>query len=98
MPNAIILGTGSCVPDKVLTNDHFEKVGSNDAWIQERLGIKERRITEGQTTGDLAAGAALSAGFTTALAGGHLAFMAATVYAAGWAGARSLARSIAPSS
>ncbi|MDG1381825.1 MAG: ketoacyl-ACP synthase III, partial [Flavobacteriales bacterium] len=61
MPNAIILGTGSCVPDKVLTNDHFEKVGSNDAWIQERLGIKERRITEGQTTGDLAAGAALKA-------------------------------------
>ncbi|MDG1985938.1 MAG: hypothetical protein P8M11_15385 [Planctomycetota bacterium] len=46
----------------------------------------------------LAAGAALSAGFTTALAGGHLAFMAAAVYAAGWAGARSLARSIAPSS
>ena len=61
MPNAIILGTGSYVPDKVLTNDHFEKVGSNDAWIQERLGIKERRITEGQTTGDLAAGAALKA-------------------------------------
>jgi 3-oxoacyl-[acyl-carrier-protein] synthase-3 len=61
MPNAIILGTGSCVPDKILTNHHFEKVGSNDAWIQERLGIKERRVVDGQTTSDLASGAALNA-------------------------------------
>lgn len=61
MPNAIILGTGSCVPDKILTNHHFEKVGSNDAWIQERLGIKERRVVDGQTTSDLASGAAFNA-------------------------------------
>ena len=61
MPNAIILGTGSCVPDKVLSNDHFEKVGSNDAWIQQRLGIKERRVVDGQTASDLAAGAAVNA-------------------------------------
>ena len=59
MPNAIILGTGSCVPDKVLPNTHFERVGSNDAWIQERLGIKERRVVDGQTTSDIATGAAL---------------------------------------
>ena len=61
MPNAIILGTGSCVPDKVLPNTHFERVGSNDAWIQERLGIKERRVVDGQTTSDIATGAALKA-------------------------------------
>lgn len=61
MPNAIILGTGSCVPDKVVPNTHFERVGSNDAWIQERLGIKERRVVESEKTSDLAAGAAKNA-------------------------------------
>ena len=47
MPNisAGILGTGYCVPDKVLTNFDLEKmVQTNDAWIVERTGIHERRI------------------------------------------------------
>lgn len=54
MPNAYIKGTGSYAPSKVVSNDHFEKVGSNDAWIQKNLGIRERRISDGQATSDLA--------------------------------------------
>jgi 3-oxoacyl-[acyl-carrier-protein] synthase-3 len=58
MPNAIIAGTGSYAPEHVVPNQYFDRVGSNDAWIQERLGIKERRIAKGDTTSDLAAEAA----------------------------------------
>lgn len=40
-----ILGTGSALPDKVLTNADIEKfVDTTDQWIVERTGIKERRI------------------------------------------------------
>ncbi|WP_378185235.1 3-oxoacyl-ACP synthase III family protein [Aquimarina sp. W85] len=39
-----ISGLGSYVPDNVVTNDDLSKVmDTNDAWIQERTGIKERR-------------------------------------------------------
>ena len=42
---AIIAGTGSCVPEKRLTNDDLSKmVDTNDEWIVQRTGIKERRI------------------------------------------------------
>ena len=58
MPNAIIAGTGSYAPEHVVPNPFFDRVGSNDAWIQERLGIKERRISQGETTSDLATHAA----------------------------------------
>lgn len=41
----IVLGTGSCLPEKRLTNDDLEKmVDTNDEWISSRTGIKERRI------------------------------------------------------
>lgn len=41
-----ILATGMYVPEKVLTNDDIAKfVDTNDAWIVERTGIKERRIS-----------------------------------------------------
>ena len=40
MINAFIKGTGSYAPSNVVTNDYFEKVGSNDAWIYKNLGIK----------------------------------------------------------
>ncbi len=41
----IVLGTGSCLPEKRLTNDDLEKmVDTNDEWIATRTGIKERRI------------------------------------------------------
>ncbi len=53
---ARIAGTGSYLPDKVLTNADLEKlVETTDEWIQERTGIRERRVAaDGQTTGDLA--------------------------------------------
>ena len=53
---AKIIGTGSCVPAKVVTNDDLSKlVDTNDAWIQERTGIKERRVADAATaTSDLA--------------------------------------------
>ena len=55
-----ILGLGSCVPDKVLTNKDLEKiVDTSDEWIVERTGIRERRIADADTaTSDLAAKAA----------------------------------------
>src|SRR5688500_11829543 len=43
--SAIIAGTGSSVPEKRLTNDDLSKmVETNDEWITQRTGIKERRI------------------------------------------------------
>lgn len=40
-----IVGTGSAVPDRVLTNFDLEKtVDTTDEWITTRTGIKERRI------------------------------------------------------
>lgn len=61
MINAFISGTGSYAPKNVVKNDFFEAVGSNDAWIYKNLGIKERRISTGETTSDLAHGAAKAA-------------------------------------
>ena len=55
MVNAYIKGTGSYAPDNIVKNDFFESVGSNDEWIFKNLGIKERRISQGETTSDLAA-------------------------------------------
>jgi 3-oxoacyl-[acyl-carrier-protein] synthase-3 len=43
--SAIIVGTGSYVPEKRLTNDDLSKmVDTNDEWITQRTGIRERRI------------------------------------------------------
>ena len=58
-----IIGTGSYVPERVLTNAELATmVETNDDWITTRTGIKERRIAaEGESTSDLAAQAALSA-------------------------------------
>lgn len=51
-----IIGTGSYLPEKVLTNADLEKmVETSSDWIVSRTGIHERRIAaEGQTTTDLA--------------------------------------------
>ena len=44
-PTAKIIGTGSYVPESVLTNQDLEKmVDTNDEWIVSRTGMKERRI------------------------------------------------------
>jgi 3-oxoacyl-[acyl-carrier-protein] synthase-3 len=59
-----IIGTGSCLPDKVVTNADLADAGvdTSDAWIRERTGIQARRSVEGRTaTSDLAAGAIAAA-------------------------------------
>lgn len=54
--NSRIIGTGSYLPEKVLTNADLEKiVDTTDQWIIDRTGIKQRHIAaEGQTSCDLA--------------------------------------------
>jgi 3-oxoacyl-[acyl-carrier-protein] synthase-3 len=60
---ARIAGTGSYLPEKVLTNDDLAKfVDTSDEWIAARTGIRERHIAaEGETTSDLAYHAAVRA-------------------------------------
>ena len=46
-----IIGTGSYVPERVLTNYDLEKmVETSDKWIMERTGIRERRIAAEEET------------------------------------------------
>ncbi len=61
--HARIAGTGSYLPENVVTNKDLEKiVDTTDQWIRERTGILKRHIAvEGQTTCDLAEQAALRA-------------------------------------
>lgn len=59
--NAVgILGVGSCLPDKVLTNSDLENiVDTSNEWITKRTGISERRVLEkGQPAYDLGVEAA----------------------------------------
>ncbi len=58
-----ITGTGSYLPEKILTNHDLEKmVDTSDEWITERTGIKKRHIAaDNQTTCDLAEQAARAA-------------------------------------
>ncbi len=60
MKYARIVGTGSYLPERVMTNADIERlVDTSDSWIRERTGIRERRIAaEGETTCDLAEKAA----------------------------------------
>lgn len=55
-----ITGTGSALPDRVVTNADLEKlVETSDEWIRSRTGIRERHIAaDGETTGNLALRAA----------------------------------------
>lgn len=55
-----IIGTGSYLPEKVLTNQDLEKkIETSDQWIQERTGIRERRIaSDKEAASDLAVAAA----------------------------------------
>jgi 3-oxoacyl-[acyl-carrier-protein] synthase-3 len=57
---AIFAGSGSCLPDKKLTNQDLMKiVDTSDEWITTRTGIRTRRIaSDGETTATLAAEAA----------------------------------------
>ena len=53
---AQIIGTGSDVPPKIITNDDLAKiVDTSDEWIRTRTGIRERRVSDpGTATSDLA--------------------------------------------
>ena len=58
-----IIGSGSCLPDRVIPNSHFDYLVENaDEWIYSRTGIRERRFAHAdQATSDLATVAALKA-------------------------------------
>ena len=60
---SVILGTGSELPARVVTNAALEQlVDTSDEWITTRTGIKERRILEeGKGTADMAYRAATRA-------------------------------------
>lgn len=51
-----VIGTGSHLPERVVTNHDLEQImDTSDQWIRERTGISERRIiSEGETTTTLA--------------------------------------------
>ena len=57
MPQAHIVGTGSSMPKRILSNEDLESmVDTSDEWITRRSGIKERRISsnlERESTCDL---------------------------------------------
>jgi 3-oxoacyl-[acyl-carrier-protein] synthase-3 len=53
-----IVGTGSYVPERVVTNEDLASLGCDADWIVQRTGIRERRhAPEGVTTSDLAVAA-----------------------------------------
>lgn len=54
-----IIGTGSCLPETVVTNDDLSKImETSDEWITSRTGIRERRLAKEETTASMAAAAA----------------------------------------
>ncbi|MBI5587571.1 MAG: ketoacyl-ACP synthase III [Deltaproteobacteria bacterium] len=62
MLRARLIGTGSHVPKKILTNHDLEKlVETSDDWISTRTGIRQRHIAVDETTSDMAAKAAKNA-------------------------------------
>jgi 3-oxoacyl-[acyl-carrier-protein] synthase-3 len=63
MRYAKIVGTGSYLPRKILTNQDLEQlVETNDQWIIERTGIRQRHLAaENETTSDMAYQAAIKA-------------------------------------
>jgi 3-oxoacyl-[acyl-carrier-protein] synthase-3 len=63
MLRSVVLGCGSYLPSRVLTNaDLSRMVDTTDEWIMQRTGIRERRIAaEGETTSDMGLAAARAA-------------------------------------
>jgi len=59
---ARIIGTGSYLPPRIITNIELEKtLDTTDEWITSRTGIKERRVVDDQSTCDLALEASIKA-------------------------------------
>ena len=68
-----ILGTGSCLPARAVTNEELsEFLDTSDDWITKRVGVKERRVCTTETTADLAFGAAEKALEISGVAPGEL--------------------------
>ena len=63
MLRSVITGTGSYLPEKVLTNEDLARmVDTSDEWIRTRTGIRRRHVAaEGETTSDMAVRAARAA-------------------------------------
>ncbi len=63
MKHSRITGTGSYLPDRIMTNAELEaRVETSDTWIRDRTGIAERRIVaDDETCADLAVAAASQA-------------------------------------
>jgi len=63
MIHSQVIGSGGCLPERVVTNEYFEYLVENaDQWIFSRTGIRERRFCrEDQATSDLATIAAQNA-------------------------------------
>jgi len=63
MNRSCIIGTGAYLPKNVVSNDELAKtVDTNDSWIVERTGIRQRHIAaEGEFTSDLAVAASKQA-------------------------------------
>src|SRR6202171_3568804 len=63
MLRSVVLGCGSYLPSRVLTNSDLSgMVDTTDEWITQRTGIRERRIAaEGETTSDMGIAAARAA-------------------------------------
>ena len=57
---SVVLGVGSCLPKKLVTNDELAKqMDTSDEWIVQRTGIKQRHIAgPDETTATLGEGAA----------------------------------------
>lgn len=57
-----ILGTGSYVPEKVITNDQLSTfIETSDEWISQRVGVRERHVSVNETAADMAIAAATRA-------------------------------------
>ena len=63
MTHSRISGTGSYLPERVVTNHELQsRIDTSDEWIFTRTGIRERRIAdEGENASDMGAKAALKA-------------------------------------
>jgi len=61
--NVGIIGIGSYVPKKILTNEDIDLsgIGTDSSWTKEKLGIEERRVVVDENPSDLAYHAAISA-------------------------------------
>jgi 3-oxoacyl-[acyl-carrier-protein] synthase-3 len=61
---ASVLGTGICVPERIIPNEYFSRelgIDTTPEWIESRIGIVQRYWAEHETSTDLAVGAARSA-------------------------------------